>query len=723
MTEQNVSPSDQATNIDLNLRESFPPPTYEVWRDVAEKSLKGAPFDKKVLTQTYEGITLQPMYRKADAADLTHPRTLPGFEPYVRNTNVAGLTLQSWDICQELPYSTPEQFNDAARYDLDRGQTALNLVLDRATLLGLDPDEAEVGQVGQGGLSIATVNDLSKTLSAIDLEQTPVFIQANSAALPMAGLFLGLVRQRSVDTQRLRGGIEMDPLAVLVQEGTFPRSLSGAYDRMAQLVSWVKENAPHFTAITVHGQPYHNGGAHAVQELGFVLATGVEYLREMTARKLSVDEVAPHMRFSFSIGSNYFMEIAKLRAARLLWAKIVEAFGGSPEAQKMTIHGRTSSWNKTLYDPYVNMLRTTTEAFAAVIGCCDSLHVGFFDEPVRPPDEFSRRVARNTQLILQQESHLTRVIDPGGGSWYIEYLTDAVGREAWTLFQEVEAKGGMYKVLQKGFPQAQVAETAAARAKSMARRKDVVVGTNMYANIDEKPLPGDTTDYAELRAKRAGYIEEYRTSFNDIDGTGVLNKLSNMLDATDSTVVETTIDAALAGATLGELARTLRRGDEENIILAPITPYRGSELFEALRQNAEAFAARTGAHPQVFLANMGPIPQHKARADFSTGFFQVGGFEVVTNNGFDTPEAAAQAALDSGAPVVVICSTDATYPEYVPPIMEKIKAAKPDTVVMLAGYPTDQIDAHKAAGVDDFIHIRADVYQIMKDLQDKLNIA
>lgn len=704
------------------LLSDFPPASYDEWRKLAEEQLKGAPFEKKLVTPTVEGIDLQPLYHQGDVAGLPHLRTWPGLPPYLRGGPAAGHAGQPWLICQEIAYGTAEAFNQAIKYDLERGQTAVTLRLDKATRLGQDPDEAQPGHVGQGGLSIATVDDLARALEGIDLEQTPLYIQASAAAVPTTALLMALVKRQGKALARLRGGIEMDPLGNMAREGVLPRSVAGAYDQMAHLLKWAKANAPQWQTVTVHGQPYSDGGGSAVQELAFVLATAVEYLRALQARGLSIDEITPRFRFAFSLGSHYFMEIAKLRAARLLWAKVVQAFGGSPAAQQITLHGCTATWNKTAHDPYVNMLRVTIEAFAGAAGGCDSIHTGQFDEAIRPPDEFSRRIARNTQIILQNEAHLPRVIDPAGGSWYVEKLTDQVARAAWQLFQEVEWQGGMAQALQAGFPQAQVAQTAAKRAGNLATRKETLLGTNRYANLQEKLPEPDGIGIATLHKKRADYVAQFRTGLDTDQSTVVMQKLAEVLEAEHDAILEAAIGAALAGATIGEIARTLRKGDETKATIEAIPARRGGEPFEALRAAAEAYRTRTGARPRVFLANLGPISQHKARADFAADFFQIGGFEALNNNGFPTPEQAAQAALDSGAPVVVICSTDETYPEVVPPLVKAIKAAKPATIVVLAGYPADQIEAHRAAGVDEFIHLRANVVEVLEKVQKRLEI-
>jgi methylmalonyl-CoA mutase len=696
----------------------FPATAYDEWRQAVDKALKGAPFEKKLISQTYEGIALQPLYHQADIADLPHLHSLPGFAPFVRATEPLGHVQKPWAVCQELLYPTPEAFNQALRADLERGQTTVNMVLDKAASAGLDADRADAEAIGQGGLSLASVEDLRRALDGVDLEKTPLFIQSGCLALPVTVLLMALLRQQGKPAEGLQGCIGADPLGTLVEQGGLPLALNRAYDSLAKATAWAAAHAPRLQTVLVSGQPYHNGGAHAVQELAFTLAAAVEYVRALQDRGLAIDSTASNIRFAFSIGSPVFMEIARLRAARLLWAKIVKAFGGGEAAQKMRIHGRTSIWNKTVYDPYVNMLRTTAEAFAGAVGGCDSLHVGPFDEVLRTPDEFSRRIARNTHTVLREESHLARTVDPAGGSWYVESLTDAVARQSWSLFQQVEREGGLYQALQAGFPQAQVAETAGLRAADAARRKAVFVGTNLYANLKEKPLEIPAADTAGRQRERAAQLAQYRASVDTDWHQSTLAKLSQG----GENIVEAAIQAAAGGATLGDIAAVLGVGEGAGPKVAPIPRQRGPEPFEALRQAAEAFMARTGARPKVFLANMGPLRQHKARADFARGFLEVGGFEVLGDGTFATPAAAAQAAVESGAAVTVICSTDDTYPELVPPLVQAIRQVKPAMSVLLAGRPADQVEAHRQAGVEDFIYLGGNCYDLLRNLQKKIGV-
>ena len=696
----------------------FPPTPYEEWRKVVDKFLKGAPFEKRLITKTYEEIDLQPMYRREDVAGLPHLDSLPGFAPYLRGTSPLGYVTQSWDVAQELPCATPAEFNAALCADMSRGQNAVNLVLDHPTLSGVDADQAEAAQVGKGGLSISSVADLAQALNGVDLETTPIYIQASASALTFTALLAALVKQQGKSLAKVRGAVGMDPLSQLARDGHLSRDLDGIYGVMAQLTGWAVANAPQLQTITVQGHPYHNGGASTTQELAFALATAVEYIRAMQNRGLSIDDIAPRIRFSLSVGTNFFMEIARLRAARLLWAKIVKAFGGSDEAQKMSLHARTSSWNQTVYDPHVNLLRATTEAFSSAVGGCDSLHISPFDELLRTPDEFSRRIARNTHTVLREESHITRTVDPAGGSWYVENLTDSVGRKAWALFQDIEKQGGMVKALEAGWPQKQVADTAAKRAANIAKRKDIFVGSNMYPNLKETRLEPEAVDFAARQATRATALSQYRTNAYADKKQAALDAL-----AQGGNKVEAAIQAALAGATLGEIAQAARADAKARVTITPICAYRGAQAFETLREAAEAFVARTGQRPQVFLATMGPLTQHKGRADFSTAFLAVGGIETIYPAGFETADEAADAALASGAPAVVICSTDPTYPELVPPLAQKLKQANPGLIVLLAGYPADHVEAFKAAGVDDFIHLAANCQSLLSTLQKKMGVA
>jgi methylmalonyl-CoA mutase len=699
------------------LFQDFSVPTYDQWRDVAEKSLKGASFDAKLLTQTYEGITLQPIYRKDDVENLPHVTGVPGQAPYVRGTKALGYVTRGWEVSQEIVATLPQAFNEAAKHDLERGQTMLHLVLHQATLNGIDPDASAVKNTAEHGVSIFHRDDLDAAFAGINLEEIPLFIHTGFVALPFVSLLLAHLEKTGVDASKLQGFIGPDPLGTLLVEGQLPCSIQKVYDDMAQVTHWANQNAPHLRTIHIQSHPFHNSGANAVQELAFSLATGVEYIRALLDRGLSIEQIAPNIQFSFSIGSQSFMEIAKLRAARLLWSTIIEAYGGSEAAQKMNIHARTSAWNKTVLDPYVNLLRASTEAFSAIVGGIDSLHVSAFDEAIRPANEFSRRIARNTQIILEQEAHLSKVADPAGGSWYVEWLTDALAKKAWSLFQQVEEQGGMLRAIEVEFPQKEIEQSAAKKSENIAQRKDRIVGTNMYANILEQPIKAD--DNSQLFHER---MASWKAHVDAHDQTALIQDWQDtQLSAQDKWKLA--VQAAGAGATLGTLTKAWIGEQKLAVTVRPLMKTRAAEAFELLRLRAQKHLEQTGAHPQVYLASMGPLAKHKARADFSAEFFAVGGFEVSRPASVTRVEEAAEAAIHSSAPIVVICSDDEKYPTFVPELARLIKAAKPEVQLLLAGLPpSEQLSEYRAAGIDDCIHIRTNCYQMLHNLQERIGV-
>ena len=697
----------------------FPPVTYDDWRKVVEVELKGAPFEKKMFTATSEGITLKPIYRREDTAELPHVNSLPGFAPFVRGASASGYLKEPWAVSQEIAFASTSEFNHAARNSIERGLNALNIVLDRATRDGHDPDWARPEDVGLGGLSIATLSDLDRALEGVDLEKTSLFVRSGASALPFAALLLALAKKRKKSFVRLRGCIEMDPLGVLAHEGKLPQSLEGAYREMAVLTRWAATYAPRLQTVCIHSRAWHEAGGSAVQELAFTLATGVEYLRQLANQGLEVNTAAPHIRFAVTVGTNFFMEIAKLRALRMLWARAVAVAGGNEAAQKTSLHVRTSLWNKTTVDPYNNLLRATVEAFAGVLGGCDSMQVGAFDAVVRPPDDFSQRVARNTQLVLQKECSLDQVVDPAGGSWYVESTTSELATRAWALFQEVEKLGGMQAAMEAGFPQKAVAATAVEKVKAATQRRVSIVGVNQYANPKEQALEVPPVDTTTFHKHRVLQIASHRTAHDDAENQVVLDRLAEIIGPNSEEGFQACVEAVTAGATLGEITRAIRITDTPCAPITPVCLTRVAAPLEGLRT-----AMRRQTEPaKVFLCNMGPLKEHKGRADFSRGFFGVGGFDVISPSGFKTPEEAVAAFVASKASIAVICSTDDNYPALVPPLVAGIRGVKPDAIIVLAGFPKDQIEDHKRSGVNEFIHVRADVLEVLSKIQKQLGIA
>ena len=623
------------------------------WRKTVEAELKGAPFDKKLLTKTFEGITLKPLYTRADLAGrdehlaaLSKPA---GEAPYLRGTRAAGYASSAWEVAQEIPANTAEEYNKKLREDLMGGQNAAVLRLD-------SPARPE-------GLPLEAPGVIETALKDVDLSVLPVHINAGPDATKVANQYLALPGLRGVDASALTGSLTADPLGVWAAAGALPLSLGGAFEALA---AWTKRAAvvtPSLRTIGVDARLWADAGGSAVLELACALASSVEYIRALRDRGVPIEIIVPRLRVTFGAGPQFLMETAKFRAWRPLLVRAVVALGGTAGlAAQAAVNASTTRWDKTRLDAHVNMLRVTTEAFSAVLGGVDSLNVAPFDslDGIGGGDSFARRIARNVHALLAEEFGATAPADPVGGSWCIESLTDELARKAWAQFQEIEAAGGFAAALRAGLPQKIAAAGAKEKAQAVGTRRLGIVGTNLFPNLKETPL-------APL-AKRP-----------------------------------------VTGAWAQER-------------IEPAACFRASAAFEKMRDASADYAKRTGKRPRVFLAKMGPLAQHKARADFTAGFFAPGGFEMVAKQTFATAAEAAQAAAESGVEIAVLCSTDETYPELVPAFASALKAAKPSVSLVLAGLPADKAvqDAFTSAGVEIFIHLRAPVEETLANLLKKI---
>lgn len=692
--------------------DEFTPPTYEEWQAEVERALKGAPFDKKMYTKTYEGITLEPIYTPKRNQEAIAKSVFPGQGDYTRGSKASGYIADTWGVAQHVENSLPAEANKDALYEIEKGATVYNIRFDKATLhnKGLNSEY----EIGEGGVSLDNIADVAALTKDFDYKGHPVYMETGASAAIMLSMLAAVMENENKDVSDLHGVVAADPVGTLAHEGQLICSLEESLDEMAHTLAWAKEHAPHLRTILVSGDAYHNGGSNDVQEVAYALTTGIFYVREMLKRGFSLEDVTNHMQFTFSLGANFFMEIAKLRSIRLIWSKIMEAFGADEDHRRIYIHGRTSRFTKTVYDPYVNMLRDTTQAFSGVVGGLDSMEVSPFDMVIRKSDAFSRRISRNMQVMMQTEFELRQPVDPAGGSWYIETLSMQLNDKIWSELQVIEGKDGIVEALKAGYPQDEVEKILEARFTNLELRKDVAVGNNMYANMVEELLDTRPEDQELLAKARKETIANHKP-----DAKTASEKLAKVdIKADWGLFIHALIEAAKAGVTMSEMRAHISKADKESVTVKDIPMHRWTERFEAMRKRTEDYKQKTHENVKVFLANMGPIPQHKPRADFSTGFMEVAAFEVLKNNGFKTPEEAAQAAAESGADVVIICSTDKTYPELVPPVAKMVKEKMPGVKVFLAGAPAAEFkDSYIEAGVDDFIHVRANCYKILSELQ------
>lgn len=698
-----------------SLLAEFPEHTYEQWHQAAEQLLKGASFEKVLVSKTYEDITIQPLYRREDIAGLEHRHHLPGTGSRVRGNQPAGFLKNGWDVSQEIATPCPANFNRLALEGLNGGQSELNIPVSSSTERRLQPasssserdlqpassSERGLQPASSPGLILKNLTSLDTALNGIAIDAISCFWRTGSNTLPIAALYFAAARKRGLGYAQLRGCFANDPLGDLALHGRIDGNLARRLDHLAALTRFAAANAPHIQTLVVQGDVYHNGGGSATQELGYALAILVRYIEELQARGVTPATALQHVRMCLSVGSDYFMEIAKLRAARCLVSKVAEAYGVTQPV--IHIHASTSRWNKTTYDANTNMLRVTAEAFAAVVAGVDSLHIGPYDEITGTTDEFSRRIARNIHIILREECGLNRVIDPAGGSNYIEWLTDQVAAKSWAIFQDIEQQGGILACLEKGTIQDAVAAVCNTRLQNIRRRKDKIVGANMYPDLKG----------AKIVAKPATEPHAPGSCGTQAQAPGFRPQTS----ASDAALLTEAIDAAINGVSTTDLATGLKAQSPPSALTIQAIPQRrAAEEYEALRDASAAFAAKTGAPPAILQLNIGPSGRYRLRADWTASFFEAAGFAVDGARDFKSIDDATQAAVSNKAGIAVITSDDATYLETVAPLATAVKAARPDLTLLVAGAPGDNEAAWRAAGVDHFVNVRSNNYELNRQL-------
>jgi methylmalonyl-CoA mutase len=618
------------------LFSEFPPVTPAEWEQKIIKDLKGADYEKKLVYNPNDGLRVKPYYTSEDLKDLEYLTPFPDAFPYVRGTKKAG---NDWFIRQDIMVSDLKRTNEKALDILMKGIDSLGLILEENKEYSKD--------------------DLDLLLKNIFTEMVEINFQCGRNALQVLQNHYDMLVRYNRDFQKIHGSIEFGPFGRLVTHGNCFFSKEEDLDQCRQMIR-VSAHLPHFTVISVNGDHFHNAGSAIVEELAFSLAEGAEYLTQLTEKGLSINQIAPKIKFRFATGSNYFLEIAKYRAARLLWAHIVKAYGPSKEeVTKMNIHAITSSWNKSMYDPYVNMLRTTTEAMSSIIAGIDSLTVISFNEVYEKPSDFSERIARNQQLLLKEESYLDKVVDISAGSYYLENLTDSIAAEAWKLFLELDARGGFLEAVAQGFIQGKIAETARKRNSDLAYRKDILLGVNQYPNF---------TEYKTEKVSPTVFKEQDRSN--------------------DMSVVET------------------------------LKAFRGAQPFEEIRYRTDSFA-KDHKRPAAFMFSYGNLTIRMARSQFSRNFFACAGFEVIDNLGFKTIEDGVKAFIESRAEIAVICSSDDEYFVIIPEI---VKQLKDQAVIVIAGYPKNHIEQLRAQGIEHFIHVRSNMLEELQKFQELVGI-
>ena len=616
------------------LFSEFPSVSTEAWEQKIEEGLKGKSYEKKLIWKTSEGFNVRPYYREEDLKNLKHLRYKPGEFPYVRgNKN----DVNDWYIRQDITVTDYKKANAKAREILKKGATSLGFIIDKAAFV--------------------SESDFDALMEGIHIDAIELNFITGSGSFNILNLLKKKAEKDNISPENIVASFDYAPLGNVTTTGGFYADAEKDFGEIHNLIK-ASEGYDNITVLNIHGEHFHNSGASAVEELAMSLAQGEEYLTQLTENGQDVATIANKIKFNFAVGSVYFMEIAKLRAARMLWAKIVEAYNpDSVSCGKMNIHTVTSDWNKTIYDPYVNMVRTTTENMAAIIGGVESMTVSPYDKVFKTPGEFSERIARNQQVILKEEAHFDKVVDPAGGSYYIENLTASIAENAWHLFLEIQDNGGYIEAFKQEFIQDKIKESAQKRDMDIASRKKILLGTNQYPNTEEKL--GDTI------------------SDSVVEPNG--------------------------------------REKASNAIGEPLVPYRGAMKFEKMRYNTE----KSGKRPKVFMLKVGHNATRTARAQFSANFFGCAGYEISDNLGYDTVEEGVKDARKENADVVVLCSSDEEYSEFAPKAKKELGD---DAIFVVAGYPKDSIDQLKKAGIEHFIHIKSNLYETLQDFQKMLGV-
>jgi methylmalonyl-CoA mutase len=694
-----MAPSDPTLTELPPLAELFDRPSLDDWRETATASLKGRPLER-LTVKTHEGLEIAPL---ATAEDNDTDPGYPGQQPFVRGRTALGPGAAGWEVCQRISNPNPDLAARWAKQELGRGANSAWLVFDRATRTAGDDTDSLPGD----GIRLTAVHDLDPFFDRIDFPITPVHLAAGGSFAAVAAMLVAAARGHKIRPRELLGGLDCDPINALVSDGVLPLGIDGSLDMLAEIAHWAEKHAPELRTITVSTLPYHMAGANAVQELSFALATGIEYLRSLAGRGFEPGAVCRQIGFRHAVGRDLFMEAAKLRACRRLWARAAGVCGAAREDRAAPIHAVASPRTLTTCDPWVNCLRTTVGAFAAAVGGADVLTVLPFDAAIGESDELSRRIATNSQTILREESHIGRVIDPGGGSWYLEKLTDELAQAAWEHFQAIETRGGMIAALLDGSIAEELDRSQTDRERQLATRREPITGVSSFPNLDETPLLREPPPKSKATTP---------------EGDGPRTELARLFAAAnsptgDGSVFEIAINAAAAGATVIQMAAALR-ATRQPASMQPLAGHREAEIFERLRDASDVWLEDNGVRPRVFLANVGPAADHKPRATFATGFFEAGGIETIGNNGFATPEEAAEAFSTSGSSMAIICSSDARYPDLVPELARLLDQRGARTV-LLAGKPGEHEDAWRSAGVSGFIHIGCDQYSMLVDLLEE----
>ncbi|MGJ7613572.1 MULTISPECIES: methylmalonyl-CoA mutase [unclassified Variovorax] len=715
---------------------STPEPTFKpadlgAWAKSAAKSAPGG--DVSALNWiTPDGITVKPLYTAADLQGLKYTDTLPGFEPYLRGPQATMYAVRPWTIRQYAGFSTAEESNAFYRKALAAGGQGVSVAFDLATHRGYDSDHPRVtGDVGKAGVAIDSVEDMKILFDQIPLDKVSVSMTMNGAVLPVLAGYVVAAEEQGVSKELLSGTIQNDILKEFMVRNTYIFPPAPSMRIIGDIIEYTAQHMPKFNSISISGYHMQEAGANQALELAFTLADGKEYVKTALAKGLDVDGFAGRLSFFWAIGMNFYLEVAKMRAARLLWCRIMKEFEPrNPKSLMLRTHCQTSGWSLTEQDPYNNVVRTTIEAMAAVFGGTQSLHTNALDEAIALPTEFSSRIARNTQLIIQEETHITSVIDPWAGSYMMEKLTQDMADAAWTLIEEVEAMGGMTKAVDSGWAKLKIEAAAAEKQARIDSGRDVIVGVNKYKLKTEDAIDSLSIDNVRVRDQQVARLQTIRASRDTIKVQAALDALTDAAENGTGNLLALSIDAVRLRATVGEISDALEkiygrhRADTQKVTGVYAAAYDSAEGWEALKTEINAFAEEQGRRPRVMISKLGQDGHDRGAKVVATAFADLG-FDVDMGPLFQTPEECARQAIENDVHAVGVSTLAAGHKTLVPAIIEELKKQGADDIIVFVGgvIPRQDYDFLYEAGVKGIYGPGTPIPASAKDVLEQIRAA
>jgi methylmalonyl-CoA mutase len=703
MSDKNARPD--FTKIELNKHSSSDASARKRWEERFLKETGKSPAE--MLDHTMERIDLKPLYTEADYEGLKHLNYMPGLMPFLRGPYPTMYVSRPWTVRQYAGFSTAEESNAFYRRNLAAGQKGLSIAFDLATHRGYDSDHPRVvGDVGKAGVAVDSILDMEILFSGIPLDQMSVSMTMNGAVLPVLAFYILAAEEQGVDRSVLNGTIQNDILKEFMVRNTYIYPPTPSMRIIGDIFSFTSKYMPKFNSISISGYHMQEAGATADIEMAYTLADGFEYLRTGVKSGLPIDVFAPRLSFFWGIGKNYFMEVAKMRAARMLWAKIVNTFGPkNPKSMALRTHSQTSGWSLTEQDPYNNIERTCIEAMGAALGHTQSLHTNALDEAIALPTDFSARIARNTQLYIQDETKVCKVIDPWGGSYYVEALTDELVRRGWTLIQEVEDLGGMANAIDTGLPKMRIEEAAARMQARIDSKSEKIIGVNSFRLEKEDPIEILEVDNSAVRLAQIARLEKLRSIRDPEKVRQTLDAITHCMDTGEGNLLELAVEAARARASLGEISDAIEKVcGRHKAIIRSISGIYSSEfsdeaVIEEVRGMTDDFERKEGRRPRLMVAKMGQDGHDRGAKVIATAFADMG-FDVDVGPLFQTAEEAAQDAVDNDVHVVGMSSLAAGHKTLLPQLVEELKKrGREDIMVVIGGViPAQDYDFLRSNG-------------------------